>query len=97
MKSEQTQDYEIKVPLIINYDKILFEEKKSIVLQFARIRLCKFQNDGGLSDSPEYLMFKSIVENCDRNVTCTKNKFHNISKFNFAEVMIGCEANGIKF
>ena len=42
-------------------------------------------------------MFKAIVENCDRNVTCTKNQFYNIGKFNFSEVLIACEENGIKF
>lgn len=84
------------MPLIINFDKFLFEEKKQMVLQFARIRLCKFNNDG-IADSPEYLMFKAIVENCDSNVTCTKNNFHNVGKFAFPEILIACEANGIKF
>ena len=42
-------------------------------------------------------MFKAIVENCDRNVTCTKNQFYNIGKFSFPEVLIACEENGIKF
>ena len=103
MKDEQIQEksqiinFEIKVPLKINYDKILFEEKKQIILQFARIRLCKFTSSGGITDSPEYLMFKAIVENCDRNITCTKNQFYNIGKFNFSEVLIACEENGIKF
>lgn len=94
-KAESKEKSEDSVPLIINYDKFLFEEKRQIVLDFARIRLCKFINDGHLGDTDEYKMFEAVVQHCDVNVTCSKDKFMNATKFSYKEISVACEANGV--
>jgi len=81
------------VPLVINYSKLLFEDKKQMVLDFARIKLSAFKTgDAGVSDSQRFLVLQAIIEVCDSNVTCNKNSFINVGKFSFKEISVACES-----
>ena len=69
------------MPLIINYDKLLFEDKKKTILDFARVKLAdiKLEDDGDeLVESVKYKVLKAIINFCDTNVTCSQSRFLNV-------------------
>lgn len=55
-----------ELPLVINYNRLFFEDKRQIILDFARIKLGKFKpGEVKYSDSARYKLFKAIVNFCD--------------------------------
>ena len=44
------------MPLVINYQKILLEDKKQVILDFSKVKLCEFQinDDKPLKESKKY-------------------------------------------
>lgn len=59
-----------EVPLIVNLNKVLLEEKKRFILNFAKVKLSK--NNKGTSKwvyskSLEFRVFKAIIDVCEGN------------------------------
>ena len=67
------------VPLTINYNKFLLEEKKQSILDFARIKL----NDGD-----EFKVLKTMMTKCDINIT---HEFKNSVQISLKDIKHACE------
>lgn len=64
------------MPLVLNYQKLLFEEKKQQILDFAKVKLAKFR-EGYSEESLEYRMFKAILNYCKDNINISKQVYDN--------------------
>ena len=87
------KDSDDTVPLVINYQKFLLEEKKQAILDFAKAKLATIGEEG-VKDSDQFLVFKIMVQFCDKNVNL---HFRNSHKFDISTITMACEDNGLKF
>lgn len=87
------------VPLVLNYKKLLFEDKKQVVLDFTKVKLCRFtpEEEYPQLKSEAYLVFRAIVNYCDSNAGYNMHgNFINLNKFGVSDIKVACEAAKLK-
>ena len=82
------------VPLVINFQKFLLEEKKQGILDFARTKLALENSEGEVVDSDEFEVLRVIINKCDTNVNL---HFRNCGKFTQQQISLACKYEGMKF
>lgn len=87
------------MPLVLNYKKLLFEDKKQVFLDFSKVKLCRFTPDEEHPQvkSEPYLILRALVNYCDTNVSYSvEGKFTNVNKLSLQDIKVACEAAKIK-